>query len=510
LHGLARQPVAIGAWSPHFQHEKLAAMSTRKSAHEPEVVSPFPFCPPSNGEFCPAPPTREQGLAEALWRRTLEDKHRRLGMSRRQFAESACGMASALWAINQVACGSGSSDAGVYEVDEGMLEDEERARVALSGDEFIFDVQTHVSDPLTPFEATSPPERALDFIRQIFVQSDTTVACLTGVPATRALGIGNVQARTLLSEIMDRLAGPRLLFHANTDPENGAAELDYMSEVAESHAVAAWKTYPHETASRLDSEDIGMPFIERARALGVRVIASHRGISGGGGYGRPGSPVDVVRAAKAAPDVRFLIYHSGWENGTDENHAYDPANLDPGGVDRLVLALSENQIDGAGNVYGELGSTWFNIMGQPEQAAHVIGKLLAFLGPDRIVWGTDSVFNGNPQTQIAAFRTFQIPEAMQAEFGYPAITPEIRAKIFGLNAAAVYGVDPSLTRYAIENDDVARLRTAFLEEPGRSPAVDPRIYEGPRTRREYLALVAREQHEKELARARRGLTPRRG
>ena len=33
-----------------------------------------------------------------------------------------------------------------------MLEDPARARVALSGDEFIFDVQTHVSDPLTPFE----------------------------------------------------------------------------------------------------------------------------------------------------------------------------------------------------------------------------------------------------------------------------------------------------------------------------------------------------------------------
>jgi predicted TIM-barrel fold metal-dependent hydrolase len=485
-------------------------MSTRKSARDHELVSPFPFHPPSNGEFCPAPATRSQRLAEALWRRTVEDKHRRLGMSRRQFAESACGMASALWAINQVACGSDGSDAGVYAVDDGMLEDEERARVALSGDEFIFDVQTHVSEPLTPFEQRSPPERALDFIRQIFVESETTVACLTGVPATRALGIGNVQARTQLSEIMDRLAGPRLVFHANTDPENGAAELDYMSEVAESYPVAAWKSYPHETASRLDSEDIGMPFIERARSLGVNIIASHRGISGGGGYSWPGSPVDVVRAAKAAPDVRFLIYHSGWENDTDEAHAYDPSNLDPGGVDRLVLALSENQIGGSGNVYGELGSTWFNIMGQPAQAAHVIGKLLSSLGADRIVWGTDCVFNGNPQTQIAAFRAFQIPEAMQAEFGYPAITPEMRAKIFGLNAAAVYGIDPGLTRYAIEDDAVARLRSAFLHEPGRMQPVDPRLYEGPRTREQYLALLRRERHTQSLARERRGLAPSKG
>jgi predicted TIM-barrel fold metal-dependent hydrolase len=477
-------------------------MVNRKSAREQEVVSPFPFRPPSNGEFSPRPPTPEALRAEALWWRVVEEKHRRLGLSRRAFAESACGMASALWALNQVACSGGSSDGAVYQVDDGMLDDQERARQVLSGSEFIFDVQTHVSEPLAAFEADDPPARALDYIKQIFVQSETSVACLTGVPQTRPLGIGNVQARTTLQEILDRLAGPRLVFHANTDPENGAAELDYMAEVAETYPVAAWKTYPHVTASLLDSDDIGMPFIERARALGVGLIASHRGISGGGGYARPGSPADVVRAAKAAPDVRFLIYHSGWETTDDEDHPYDPSNPDPRGVDRLVRALADNGIGQDGNVYGELGSTWFNIMGRPAQAAHVLGKLLVHLGPDRVVWGTDSVFNGTPQAQIEAFRAFQIPEAMQAEFGYPAITPEIRAKIFGLNAAQAYGIDPALTRYAISEDEVDRLRTAYLDEPGLVPPVDPRIYEGPRTRSAYLAHAAREEHEHRVARAR--------
>lgn len=477
-------------------------MSNRKSLREPELVSPFPFRPPSNGEFSPLPATPDALRAEALWLRVVEAKHRRLGMSRRAFAESACGMASALWALNQVACSGGSSDGAVYQVDDGMLEDQERARQVLSGDELIFDVQTHVSEPLTAFESDDPPARALDYLKQIFVQSETSVACLTGVPQTRSLGIGNVRARTTLQEILDRLAGPRLLFHANADPENGAAELDYMAEVAETYPVAAWKTYPHAGASLLDSEDIGMPFIERARSLGIGLIASHRGISGGGGYDRPGSPRDVVRAAKAAPDVRFLIYHSGWESTDDEDHPYDPNDPDPRGVDRLVRALTENGLGPGGNVYGELGSTWFNIMGRPGQAAHVLGKLLVHLGPDRIVWGTDSVFNGIPQTQIEAFRAFQIPEAMQAELGYPALTPEIRAKIFGLNAAQAYGVDPQSTRYAISDDEVNRLRTAYLEEPGLVPAVDPRIYEGPRTRRAYLAHVARERHEHRIARER--------
>jgi predicted TIM-barrel fold metal-dependent hydrolase len=476
-------------------------MATRKSAREPEVVSPFPFRPPSNGEFCPVPPAPEALRAEALWRRTVEEKHRRLGMTRREFAESASGMASALWALNQVACGSGGSDASTYRIDDDMLDDPERARTVLSGSEFIFDVQTHSSDPLVAFDEADPPGDATDFIKQIFVQSETTVACITGVPAVRDLGVPAVQANRQLREIMERLAGPRLIFHANTDPENGPAELDYMAQVAAEYDVAAWKTYPHQTTSRMDSEDIGLPFIDQARALGVSLIASHRGISDNGGYDSGGSPADVVRAAKSFPDVNFLIYHSGWEQGQDENHGYDPANPNPFGVDRLIRALEENQIGADGNVYGELGSTWFNIMGRPGDAAHVLGKLLLYLGPERIVWGTDCVFNGIPQTQIEAFRAFQIPEALQAEFGYPAITPDVRAKIFGLNGARVYGVDPAATRYAVADDDVDRLRSAYLDDRRQVPVPDPRRYEGPRTRRAFFAHLAREQHERQLARA---------
>jgi hypothetical protein len=53
-------------------------MSCRKSAREPDVVSPFPFFPVSNGEFSPRPPLLAATQAEALWGRTLEEKHRRL------------------------------------------------------------------------------------------------------------------------------------------------------------------------------------------------------------------------------------------------------------------------------------------------------------------------------------------------------------------------------------------------------------------------------------------------
>jgi hypothetical protein len=87
-----------------------------------------------------------------------------------------------------------------------------------------------------------------------------------------------------------------------------------------------------------------------------------------------------------------------------------------------------------------LGSTWFNLAKDLDSAAHVLGKLLNHLGPERILWGTDSIWYGSPQGQIDAFRTFAISEEYQERYGYPALTDEAKALILGGNAARLYGL----------------------------------------------------------------------
>jgi predicted TIM-barrel fold metal-dependent hydrolase len=294
-----------------------------------------------------------------------------------------------------------------------------------------------------------------------------------------------------VQEIVLRLGGPRLIFHGSTDPERGASELEFMAELAERYTIGAFKSYPAAGELRLDSDEVGSPYIEQARSLGVGVLATHRGLSGGGGYEVAGSPLDVVRAARKFPDMKFLVYHSGWEANADENHAFDPSNPDPTGVDRFVKALIDNGIGPDGNVYAELGTTWFNLLIEPEQAAHVLGKLLKQLGPDRVLYGTDSVLNGAPQAQIVALRTFVIPEAMQEAHGYPALTAEVRRKILGLSGAAAYGVDPAAVRYRIAGDDIEMLRTAYRDDPRSVPIPRHDEYTGPRTRREFFAFLER-------------------
>ncbi len=456
----------------------------RKSGSEALPQSPITFRPCSNGEFPPIAESGDDRRAAAEFARLVEDKHRRLGLTRREFAESACGFAAALLTINAVyGCRGGAG----YDVSPDMAEDQAHACANLSGDEFIFDVQVHPQEPLLRFQAPPLPVNAEDLIRMIFVDSDTTVACMSGVYYARDGGRGNLDANRLLQEIIDRLAGPRLIFHANADPTLGAAELDYMAEVAAAYKIAAWKVYPHIGTWRLD-RDVGLAFLERARALGQKIIAVHRGIGPGVDYAAPSSPIDLANAARMFPDLVFLTYHSGWDPLADEDHPFDPANANPIGVDRLIKSLQENSIGPSGNVYAELGSTWRNLMTQPRQAAHVLGKLLKHLGEDRIVWGTDSVFTGSAQEQIVAWRAFQIPLSMQEQYGYPPLTDSARRKILGLNGARVYGVDPAAVRCAIENDAISNLRLARRDDPNSVPV--PRIKSlGPRTRREYLAFL---------------------
>jgi hypothetical protein len=462
---------------------------------EDVIVSPIDFHHVSNGEWIPQPPTERQRRAEALWRRIVEEKHRRLGMTRREFAESASGMAAALWVLNQTGCatpaGSTKAPAAGYAVTPGMMDDPAQAREVLGGDDFIFDCHTHPQEwkAIPPWPEKKPSQQALDYISQMFVQSETNVACMTGWPNVRGLAEANLKSHTMLRELIERLGGSRFLFHANANPDLDG-EADYIEGLHKQWKhISAWKTYPHAKQTSRLHDAAGRAFIERVRATGIKIIASHRGISDNKGYHSSGSPEDVVLAARMFPDVKFLMYHSGFEEPAEENHPYDP-NTPPDackGIDRFVRAMEEARLAGqpVRNVWADIGTTWYRLAGHEGAAAHVIGKLIKYVGEDRVLWGSDSMNNGVAQGQIARMRTFVLPP----ELGYPAITPELRKKIFGLNGAAVYGIDPKATLYKIKEDDVSKLRAAYLDDPRSVPTPHPEEYKGPRTRRQLLAMT---------------------
>jgi Predicted metal-dependent hydrolase of the TIM-barrel fold len=343
----------------------------------------------------------------------------------------------------------------------------------------VVDVQTHLVDPrlwvgphakaLGQFLQLVDPDRwpgdidphAIDaaaWATLMFGASETAVALLTSTPGATGENVLENAQIAAVRDVTDRYAGTgRVLTHTIVHPNLGPDELDRMVEWSSGLRPSAWKVYtlagPPTAASPtggwfLDDTEIGTPFLERVQAVGPRIVCAHKGLGGPipDASVAAASPRDIGPAAAAFPDLTFVVYHSGYERNPDgEERAFNA--IDPSGVDRLIASCAQYGIGAHGNVYAELGSTWFLILRRPVEAAHVLGKLLAHFGPERILWGTDSTWYGSPQPLIDAFRAFTIPERMQEEFGYPALTDSVKDRILGANAARIYRLDlEALTR----------------------------------------------------------------
>ena len=458
----------------------------------------------SNGEFIPPPVTPFQKLAKRFAHKQASENARRLGLSRRAFLVSAAGAASTLAACNRAADAMGAKG-GRFNLAKGAALDNQAAAATLAGNEFIFDVETHCVDPSASWARGRDGEiwtRTLQAVfqqapkctngtfdcysaemlaREVFLESDTdaaVVSALWGSPSPIPVEYA-AEARDVVAAIGGE--GARAMIHGGVFPQE-PGEIASMDEKAQRYRVNGWKLYPQYGSNGrglfLDRSDDANRFFEAARRLGVRTVAVHKGIPLQGLEYEYSSPRDMGPAARANPDLTFLVYHSGMEFGFPEG-PYDPNNNR--GVDRLIKSHQDAGFrPNEGNLYAELGSLWRYVMSRPEQAAHVMGKLLKYFGPDRIMWGTDSIWYGSPQDQIQAFRAFEISPEFQERFGYPALTSEVKRKIFGLNGARVYGIDVAALH---RRGTLAERRAAYRADP--NPTFN--TY-GPQSRRDFLAL----------------------
>jgi hypothetical protein len=144
-------------------------------------------------------------------------------------------------------------------------------------------------------------------------------------------------------------------------------------------------------------------------------------------------------------------------------------------------------------------------MSDPDQAAHLLGKLITYVGPKRVCWGTDSLWYGSPQAEIVALRRFQFSEKGKEMYGLPygldgdvedptrkARKPSrtIRNAILGRNAARAYEFDPDQRFNSIACDTVEEMRrNAYIQGAGterESAPLASHAAPGARTRREVM------------------------
>ncbi|MET0193072.1 MAG: amidohydrolase family protein, partial [Hyphomicrobiaceae bacterium] len=348
----------------------------------------------SNGEFAPVPLWPANLEANRLAHQAAAENSRRLGHSKRAFLTSACGAASTLLAFNAANAAAGKTG-GFFDLSKeaGLDQQLARAQVGPAKQEFILDVQGHFID--TP---KGHAKNADVFVKDVFMDSDTDVMVLSFVPSAREAEPVTIQAADHVRRLVDKLEGThRLLLHGRVNP-NQPGDLEGMDELHQKWGVSAWKTYtqygPNGEGYFLH-DDVGIRFIEKARALGVRNICIHKGLPFGRRSYEHSQCSDIGVVAKRYPDVNFLIYHSGFVSTVTEK-AYD-ASANSDGIDTLVASLYKHQVKPNSNVYAELGSTWRFLMRDPEQAAHALGKLIVACGENNVLWGTDSIWYGSPQ-----------------------------------------------------------------------------------------------------------------
>ncbi len=452
--------------------------------------SPLPTQVVSNEEYVPLAQTAEQARVAELLDENARRSARRLGLSRRDFLASSAGMASAFLALNAVF-------GQFFEIDPVEAIESAAADERKPSGQFIFDIQTHhVAAPRQfPFllglrRVGRPwnPELAKDrgtmdelylgnYIKEIFLDSDTTVAVISGIPsATDESNILPPDKMAETRDVINRLAASqRLVAHGLVSPNKGPSDLDEMRRQAADLKISAWKGYtglPFGNPPkpwRVDDEKVAYPMLEASRRLGIRNICLHKGLPLQGGVEEYWHPRDLERAAKDFPDLNFIVYHSAFHSllplldaARDEFRTSARVNW----VTDLCEIRQRNP--GLTNIYAELGSTFGQmVITSPMLCGHVLGMLVQTFGADHVLWGTDSIWWGSPQWQIEAFRRFTMPESLMKRFGYGPLTPEVKAQILGLNAARVYVIDPGTHRNPVPADYVSKLRAAYREEGPR-------------------------------------------
>jgi hypothetical protein len=461
--------------------------------------SPMPTRLVSNEEYNPLPQTAQQRLVERRIEALSERFARKLAVDRRSFLRTSSGMAVSLLAMNEVF-------GKFFDVREVEAAEPPAFNARRGPDFFIIDVQTHfVGDAYDPKDTEGKrkgvskkmllelrektrksganPALANDpvdledlhwqkFVKEVFLDSETAVGLISTPPGPypQEAPVPPQQMTHVRDEINRITRSQRMLAHGLVTPQLGQRDLDFMTMQAETLKVDAWKAYTggapmgFDHGWFMDDEKIAYPMLQRARALKIPLVCVHKGLPLGPveDYNHPR---DIIKAARDFPDLRFIVYHSGFKTVEGVDKVFGKSGEIPWTTEFCRMRKANPRLD---NVYMELGGTFGQLVSmQPEICAHLLGQILDAFGPDHVLWGTDSIWYGTPQWQIEAFRRFQIPDRLIESHRYPQLTPAVKSKIFSGNAARLFHIDIAAKRNEVPRDYIGRMRMAYLEEGAR-------------------------------------------
>src|SRR5687767_3700550 len=493
--------------------EELAQLSPAESL----FPSPIPVQFVSSDEYMPAPQSAKQREFEARIKESGAQLAKKHGMSRRKFFKTAGGMAAAFAAMNEV---HAKGSQAIYEVGRNETTDLElaQARADSLKNQFVMDMHTHFLREGTPIKtfiaqretvgkagwnpALKEKPQTIDdlmfpnYVKEIFLDSDTKVACISGsYSVDEKFSFLTNQMKFDAREKVNKEAGARRLYsHAIFTPGH-PGWLEKVEEENSRLKPDSWKGYTigdntnkhlSKWPFRLDDEKVMYPFYEKLVKWskenpdrpGLKNVCIHKGLFPPSverqfphlvGYC---TVADVGQAAKDWPQLNFVIYHSAYRwvagPGGTASAAWDQLQRE-GRVDWVSdLAVIPEKF-GVKNVYADLGQIFAHSnMAEPRVAAYMLGIMIKGMGADHVVWGTDSLWTGAPQWQIEALRRLEIPEELQKKYGLAPMGPAngpVKSAILGGNNARLYGYTPKMMG-SLENDRLAYCNSIYDKHGG--------------------------------------------
>jgi len=213
----------------------------------------------------------------------------------------------------------------------------------------------------------------------------------------------------------------RVILNGRCDPRDGQPGLEKLEADFERWRFKGVKLYTAEWKGASKGYSLRDPFVpaymEKLQKLGVRNVHVHKGPTIHPLSFDAFDVRDIDEIATAFPELNFIVDHCGM----------------PRIEDFCWIATQEP------NVYGGLALIPSFIHARPVYFANMLKDLLFFVGPDRLIFGSDYAIT-SPKWLIEKFMAFEFDDETAREAGTP-LTLDVKRKILGLNCARLYGID---------------------------------------------------------------------
>ena len=275
-------------------------------------------------------------------------------------------------------------------------------------------------------------------IQDLFIEGHVDVGILNSTNLFEFFkeGFNSVKQNNVLKERHP----DRFILCGTFDPREEEAGLEKLRQTVEQYPVEGFKLYTAEWREGSKGWRLNDPwaykYFELVEELGIKNIHVHKGPTIYPLSMDAFDVGDVDYAATDFPNLNFIIEHVGLPR------------LD----DFCWIATQEH------NVYAGLSVAAAFVHSRPKYFANIMANLLFWLGEDRLLFGSDYAI-WSPKWIIEDFMAFELPDDVKEEYKVD-LTPEVKQKILGENAARLYGIDISSTAKAHSDDEIGVLLAA--------------------------------------------------